>query len=114
MQKRLLAYLFALMLTYVCSTSAYALPPVVKDATINIAAGDQTVNIGTGSYLHIIIHTSTTAAIVYINLNNTTASATNFEIDPGAGLTVTNSMNGIVGFHYFGSAATGTLSYMAW
>jgi len=119
MTKRLLAYLTLILLAIFTALPVIAVPPVCKEATSNIAAVDTAIVFGTGSYQHVIIKTSTNAATVYVSPNNTTATASDFQIDPGGSLSLglaggAGTLPAMTGFHYIGASATGTISYVAW
>lgn len=123
MNKKFLAYitilLIAISVVFPLALPVRAVAPVCKEATTNIAAVDTAIVFGTGSFQHVIIKTSTTAAIVYISPNNTTATVADFQVDPGGSLSLglaggAGTLPAMTGFHYLGASATGTISYVAW
>jgi hypothetical protein len=111
----ILRYLLALLFAFFCTTCVYATAPIVQEATANIAATDTAITFG-GSFSHIIIKTSTSAAIIYVDPNNNTATTADFQIDPGSSvaLGLNGNMAATTGFHYIGASATGTISWVAW
>lgn len=120
MTKRFLAYTTLLLIAIFTALplAVEAVPPIGKDATSNIAAVSTLISWSPALYQHVIIKTSTNAAIVYVNINSGTATATDFQIDPGGSLALgignTGNMPAMSGFTYLGASATGTISYTAW
>lgn len=116
--KIFLAYVIYVAILFIgifnCS-DVYAIPPVCSEGTANIAASDTAITFG-GTFSHVIIKTSSSAAIIYVDPNNNTATSADFQIDPGGGFSfgMSNNLPGITGFHYLGASATGTISWMAW
>lgn len=115
MKRKIVSTLIALVFAFVCTTSVKAAAPLCVQGTVNIAAVDTAIVFG-GLFSHIIIKTSTNAAIAYIDLNNNTATTADFQIDPGGSYQYGFDGDGTAapGFHYIGATATGTLSYTAY
>jgi|ERR1700723_544579 len=115
MFKRFWARLVLAFIANIYCISAYAIAPICQEGTVNIAATDTAISFN-GSFSHIIIKTSSTAAIVYVSPNNTTATSADFQVDPGASLNLglAGHMAAQTGFHYIGASATGTLSWLAY
>jgi hypothetical protein len=122
MTKRFLAYTTLLIIAIFTALPCLASLQIGLDKTANIAAVSTTLTFtqpggGAGLYSHVIIKTSTNAAIVYVNINNGTATATDFQIDPGGSLALgcgVDTMSPMSGFTYLGASATGTISYVCW
>lgn len=79
--------------------------------TQNVAAVDTAIVMVAPSS-HVIVTTSPAAAAVSVNLNNGTATAANYTINPGT--TLTYNGRPLVGIHYIGASATGTISVAGW
>lgn len=120
MTKRFTAYITLLLIAIFTALPlvVVAAPPIGKDATSNIAASSTLISWSPALYQHVIIKTSTNAAIVYVNVNSATATVNDFQIDPGGSLSLgmgsTGNMAAMTGFTYIGASATGTISYTAW
>jgi hypothetical protein len=114
MKKLFLALLFSLW-----AIPCIAIAPICQEATINIAAGDQTVSFN-GKFSHVQISTSPGASTVYINPNNVTASSADYALTTSATIGgylqygLAGQMSAQTGFHYFGAGTTGTLSWIAY
>lgn len=61
---------------------------------------------------HVVIQLSAASAAVSLNLNNGTATTSMYTIPAGG--TFTYYGRELVGFHYIGATATGTISVAAW
>ncbi len=114
--RRLLSYFILLGIVVIATISSALAVIVGQTGTSSIAASDTAISFG-GTFQHVIIKTSTGAAIVYIDINNNTATSANFQLDPGAGLSLgmgPGNMPGMTGFHYIGASAAGTISWVVW
>lgn len=108
---------FVLFIVVVLTTIAPTLAVIIgQSGTSNIAASDTAITFGS-TFQHVIIKTSSSAAIVYVDINNNTATSADFQLDPGSGLGLGlggTNMVGMSGFHYIGASATGTISWIGW
>lgn len=114
--KRWIAGFSLLIVIALTSISPVLAALICMQGTVNIANTDTAVALG-GTFQHLIIKTSSAAAIVYVDPNNNPATTADFQIDPGGSLNMgmgTNNMVGVSSFHYIGATATGTLSWVAW
>jgi len=114
---RLLCLLVALVMSFMPANA----DPYVQEGgnprgfftntTANIAASDTAVTLSVPSG-HIRIQLSSGSAIVYLDLNNGTATSADYAIPSGGSF----EYNGraIEGFHVLGASATGTISIAAW
>lgn len=94
------------------SGSAPVTQAQITSLTASVPNASTTVTL-THASTHLIIKTDPSAAILYVNLTNGTATTANFRIDPGAGLSLDN-MPSITAFKILGASATGTYSVAAW
>jgi hypothetical protein len=83
----------------------------ITNATTNVANTSTTITLAAASK-HVIIKTDPAAAIIYVDLTNSTATTADFRIDPGGALIVELAA-GITAFKYIGATATGTISVCA-
>jgi len=67
----------------------------------------------TAASTHLVVKTDPAAAVLYVNLANGTATASNFRIDPGGSITL-DGLPSISSIKILGASATGTYSVAAW
>lgn len=107
-------YVLAILLFF--CLPAFAVAPVEKHGTSNIAAGAQTITLP-GSFSHIVVQLSSGSSAVELTFNSgVTAANTDFPIPSGAGFAygINGGANATNQINYFGEGTTGTISYMVW
>lgn len=60
---------------------------------------------------HVVVKTDPTAAVIYVDFTNNTATSADFRIEPGAAVTYEGQP--ISAFKYIGASAAGTYSVLA-
>lgn len=83
----------------------------ITNTTTTIPNTSTTVTL-TAASRHIILVNSHTTTIVYVDLNNATATSADFAVGPGCALTYEGPA--ITSFKILGSAASGNYSVLAW
>lgn len=84
----------------------------VTSVTGNVPNSSTTITL-THASTHLVIKTDPAAAVVYVDLNNGTATNADFRIDPGAGLAL-DFLPSFSAIKILGASATGTYSVAAW
>lgn len=84
----------------------------ITNTTASIENTSTTITLAAAS-THLSIKTDPTAAVIYVDLANGTATTADFRIEPGAALTLDN-LPAMTQFKYIGASATGTISICAW
>lgn len=82
-----------------------------SNATTNVANTSTTITLDKAAR-HVVIKTDPAAAVIYVDLDNGTATSADFRIDPGAGFMYEGKP--ITTFKYIGASAAGTISVAAW
>lgn len=86
--------------------------PTIISTTSAVPASSTTISLNHGCR-HIVIKTDTGAAALYVRLDGTTATQSNFKIDGGGSLSM-DALPLVTQVTIIGAAATGNYSILAW